>query len=88
MSGRMAMRTTSTEIKKVGRHEGGKRKPPVEFGRLTGNLRFPLDKTYHGCPRNNPKFSFSTWGEGGGHGFIESDRLPRLVVPPQNMFCM
>ena len=23
--------------------------------RAKGNLRFPLDKTYHGCPRNTPE---------------------------------
>jgi hypothetical protein len=26
-----------------------------------GNLRFPLDKTYHGCPRNPPNNSLQVW---------------------------
>ena len=30
-------------------------KLPVVIREVMGNLRFPLDKTYHGCPRNSPQ---------------------------------
>jgi hypothetical protein len=32
--------------------EGTSRKLPVAIRKVMGNLRFPLDKTYHGCPQN------------------------------------
>jgi hypothetical protein len=37
---------------KVGRRIKKNAKPPELFWKAGGNLRFPLDKTYHGCPRN------------------------------------
>jgi hypothetical protein len=35
------------------RLNGGKgvtKKPPAASGKVKGNLRFPLDISYHGCP--------------------------------------
>jgi len=56
MSGRMIeiVRTLSNEIKKVGEQERGNQKLPAAVREVMGNLRFPLDKTYHGCPQNTP----------------------------------
>ena len=36
-----------------GRYEGLKDQAPEEIREVKGNLRFPLDFTYHGCPRNS-----------------------------------
>ncbi len=40
MSGRMIVRTTGKEIKKIGRHEG-QQKATGGVGKVKGNLRFP-----------------------------------------------
>jgi hypothetical protein len=40
-------------FKKVGEHGRGSTKLPVTIREVLGNLRFPLDKTYHGCPQNS-----------------------------------
>jgi len=55
MSGRtiVIMRTLSNEIKKVGEQERDNKKLPAVVREVMGNLRFPLDKTYHGCPQNS-----------------------------------
>jgi len=37
-------------FKKDGALKGGKIKPPEYSRKVRGNLRFPLDFTYHGCP--------------------------------------
>jgi hypothetical protein len=37
-------------FKKVGALKGRKTKPPEYSRKVRGNLRFPLDFTYHGCP--------------------------------------
>jgi len=37
-------------FKKVGALKGCKTKPPEYSRKVRGNLRFPLDFTYHGCP--------------------------------------
>ncbi len=50
MSGRL-IGGPNEETKKLGRREGGAHKPQEDdFRKVTGNLRFPLDFTYHGCP--------------------------------------
>jgi len=52
MSGRMiVILRTITQIKKVGELEAVTKKLPVAVREVEGNLRFPLDFTYHGCPR-------------------------------------
>jgi len=56
MSGRMIanLRTLYDEIKKVGVLEGVTKKMPEAIREVMGNLRFPLDKTYHRCAQNCP----------------------------------
>jgi len=39
--------------KKVKRYEGLKENATEDNRELKGNLRFPLDFTYHGCPQNS-----------------------------------
>ncbi len=54
MSGRL-IGGPNEETKKLGRREGVSSKPPeVGFRKVTGNLRFPLDFTYHGRPLGVP----------------------------------
>lgn len=44
-----------------------KNKATGGFWKVMENLRFPLDKTYHGCPRNIPRLRLfvmgARWGE-------------------------
>jgi hypothetical protein len=47
------------EIKKVGVLEGVTKKLPVAIREVMGNLRFPLDKTYHGCLQNSSAYKTS-----------------------------
>ena len=39
--------------------EGSTTKLPVAVRKVKGNLRFPLDKTYHGCPQNSEKNDYN-----------------------------
>ena len=49
--------------------------------RAKGNLRFPLDKTYHGCPRNIFKFlENSVIAFAGSYGTITNICIGLIIV--------
>jgi len=101
MSGRrIGLADHKKRFKKIGLEEGQQTKPPETSGRLTGNLRFPLDFTYHGCPQN----SSIDWqhllktrlqiGRKWEHGMISRNCLSitigmiyRKAIPYQKMPC-
>ena len=44
------------DLKRLAGEERQQTRPPDDIREVTGNLRFPLDFTYHGCPRNTRGF--------------------------------